>query len=642
MIIKRIWKEQPGKYFCISTKSRKGKWEDHFFKRSEFNKIKSFLENNRDKDLYWCCHGFSKPRRIKENAEIPKLLWADLDEVDPREIDIMPTVAWESSPGRFAACWVLDSFMTESLNRRMTYTTGADKGGWDLTQVLRVPGTLNYKYDSTPRVRLLWSDGPSHKRDEVEKNLPKEKKATRKTSSAIRIYRKYEKNMSAFARREILKGKATKGKRSEVFWKLVQECIEAGMTEDECFEILRDSPWNKFRARRDGDDQLKREIDKALSRHLEVSSTIVSVDDEEGEEEGDQYGDDDDGYEDGEEFEDYKFLSRSMDDVEEENIDWIWFPYIARGELTILEGDPGLGKSYLAQMVSKHIVDGERMPSVKRLKPVQGKVAYFDLENSAGSVTKKRLKHNGCKNFKDYYQEEEPFSVDDEDTMEQVFDAIDKMRPTLVVFDTLNTYIGKADTNNAASVTQSFKNFKEIATRYNCAVVVLRHLTKSSKERAIYRGQGSIAFTGLARVVMTVGQSPDDEAVRVLCVTKINVTRPPKALTYTIEGLPDKDGEQDRSRFHWGEFIDINSDELLTIAPSTMKATDKQEEADSFLKEMLDDGPMAYDSLRRAAEARGISNRQLYSAADRLGIKKKTKGKGKTKKSRWALPGEAD
>src|SRR5690606_1870011 len=102
-------------------------------------------------------HGFTKPERNKNFAAIPKLLWADLDEADPRTCAIKPTIAIESSPGRFAGLWLVDAPMTEEINRRLTYFLGADKSGWDLTQVLRVPGTNNYKYNSNPRVRILWT-----------------------------------------------------------------------------------------------------------------------------------------------------------------------------------------------------------------------------------------------------------------------------------------------------------------------------------------------------------------------------------------------------------------------------------------------------------------------------------------------------
>lgn len=638
MIITRIWRDQPGKYFCLSTKSRSGKWEDHFFKRSQFKSLKDFVEENRDKDLYFCPHGFRKPRRLKENAEMPKLLWADLDEVDPRELKDMPTVAWESSPGRFAAVWVLDRFSTESLNRRFTYAVGADKGGWDVTQVLRLPGTINYKYTSTPKVRLMWADGPTHYVEQIEKGLPKERKVTASTNAAMSIYKKYEKTFSPFVRRELLKGKPKQGKRSQVFWKLTQEIMEAGATQEEAFELLSVSPWNKFRGRRDADQQLRRELDKALDKHL-VRGNIVVVDDSEDrevEEEEDAELDEED-----EDGAPYKFLSRSMDDVEEENIDWIWYPYVARGELTIVEGDPGLGKSYLAQMVAKGIVDGERLPSVKRLPIQSGKVAYFDIENSAGSVTKKRLKTNGCKNLKNFYQEEEPFVVSDEDTIERVYKAIDALRPTLVVFDTLNTYMGKTDTNSAAETQQYFKIFREIAKRFNCAVMVLRHLTKSTKEKALYRGQGSIAFAGLARVVITVGLSPDDPGTRVMAVTKINVTRPPKALTFTIEALPDQLKETDRSKFHWGEFVDLNADDIVMALPAK-SYKDKSEEIEQFLEEILDDGPVESDAVRRAAEARSIGLKSLYKVAEAMGVKMKKKGFGKTKKGFWSLPTVAD
>lgn len=628
MLITRIWESQPGEYFCISAKDHKKKWTDHFFKRAQFKKIKEFLEENKDKDLYWCPHGFSKPRRLKDYIEVPKLLWADLDEADPREMKPMPTLAWESSPGRFVGIWMVDGFINESINRRLSYKVGADKGGWDFTQVLRIPGTLNYKYVSTPKVKMLWSDGPSYKLKDIEKLLPKDDTKEGKSSeqnAAQRIYKKYEKKLNGFCRREILHGKPVEGKRSEIIWKLAHELIEAGMSRDEAFELLRVSPWNKFKGRRDGDDQLKRELNKALTMKLRV----VESDDEQTFPETEEDAKEDE--------EEYKFLGRSMEDVEEENMDWIWYPYLARGEVSILEGDPGLGKSYLAQMVCGHIVDGKRLPSVKALKPVQGRVAYFDIENSSGTVTKKRLIANGVKNLKGYFQEEEPFSIDDEDAIVAIYAAIEKQKPAIVVFDTLNTYIGKADTHKSSETQQAFKKFVEIARRHNCAVLVLRHLTKSTSEKALYRGQGSIAFTGLARVVMTVGMSPDDDDTRVMAVTKINVTRPPKALTFTIKALPDTLKDSDRSAFAWGEFVQLSADDILVHVVDKEKG-DKTEAVEKFLLDTLDDKPMETSALERAAEARGFKMRMVHQVAADIGIIKKKFGYGKKMRSMWTLP----
>ncbi len=608
----RVWKEQPGRYFCISSKSRRGKWDDKFFTRSQFKTVRQYIEGNLNKDMYWCPHGFSKPRRLKEYAVLPQLLWADLDEVDPSEIKPMPSIAWQSSPGRYVGLWMTDKEITEELNRRLTYMLEADLGGWDLTQVLRVPNTTNYKYKSTPKVKVLWSDGPSYKIREIEKLLPKDQEPEPSFGEAIKVFKRYEKKLGGFARREILNGKPKTGKRSEVLWRLNNDCIEAGMSTDEAFTLLRVSPWNKFAGRRNGDKQLRRELDKVVSQKLETAP-ITAREDADSE----------------------RFLFTPIEDVEEEAVEWIWYPYLARGELTILEGDPGLGKSYLAEMIGMHIVDGKRLPTVRAHKAVKGKVAYFDTENSAGTVTKRRLVDNGCRNMKNYFQEEQFFMVDEEDALDEVYEALETLRPDLVVFDTINTYIGRADTHKASETQQALSYFSEIAKRFNCSVMVVRHLTKSTKDRALYRGQGSIAFAGLARVVLTIGVHPDDPDTRVMAVTKLNITRKPLALTFTIESLPDKLKYQDRSKFVWGDFVDLDSDEIVSV---TSSKKERRTEVEEFLRDVLTDGPMKLSELERAAEARGINMKIVRAVGKDIGIVRETTGFGKKRVATWGLP----
>lgn len=610
MLITRLWKAQGGKYFCISTKSASKKWHDEFFSKSEFKEVQEYIDDNRDKDLYFCPLGFTKRSRMKEYACLPKMLWSDMDEANPSKVKVKPSIAIESSPGRFVGLWLTDKPVTEELNRRLTYFIEADPSGWDLAQVLRIPGTKNYKYISQPRVRTLWIDGPEYDLKELEKKLPELDDAEDEDGgSAADILHEYENKLPQWVRREILNGKPTEGKRSEMFWKLGSTLLEAGMTRSEAFTLLKASPWNKFSGRRNEDEQIRRELDKSARRHLKSGGKT-------------------------EEPSKYKFLQESMEEVEEENLDWIWYPYLARGELSILEGDPGLGKSYLAEMAGGHFVDGIRLPSVKKLPKVKGKVAYFDIENSAGTVTKKRLTENGFENLRDYYQDEQPFTIDNDEHKIAVMDAIEKLKPILVVFDTLNTYIGKADIHKSSESQQALGWFREIAQRFNCSVLVLRHLTKGTKTAAIYRGQGSIAFAGLARVVMTVGVVPDDPDTRAMTVTKINVTKPPKALTFYIEELPDTVKSQDRSRFKWGEFVDLTSDEMLSAAPE--KDTSKGE-AQGLLRDMLSDGAVSVEKLERAAEARSISIRTLHRAADEIGVVKKQSGFGKEKVSLWSL-----
>jgi DNA replication protein DnaC len=618
MLILRIWQQQAGKYFCIATKDIRGKWVDHFFSRNEFKLIGKFLKKNKDKDLYFCPHGFDRKRRLKKYAVAPKLLYADLDEVNPGTLKIKPTILIESSPGRFVGLWVIDRLMTEEINRQLTYLLDSDKGGWDLTQLLRIPQTLNYKYKSTPKVRIVWMDGPDYKLDDIIKQLPNVPLEETANDNVEAIYRRHEKHLTIFLRRELLTKKKVKpGKRSDVFWRLVQELVECGVSKDEVYELLKASPWNKFAGRNDQERQIKREIDKAIKGHIpQVKNEEPITPDEE----------------------EYTYLSRSMAQVEAEVIEWLWHPYIAKGELTILEGDPGLGKSYLAQIIGLHICDGKRLPSQKAQRVSQGKVAYFDMENSAGSVTKNRLIDNGMRNFNRFYQEEEGFSIRNDEIVDEIFEAIEKLRPVLVVFDTINSYMGKTDTHNASDTQQAFSRFREIARRFNCAVLVLRHLTKSPKERAIYRGQGSIAFTGLARVVMTVGRDPDDEKARIIAVAKNNVTSDPEALRYRIIGKPPTPKRRDRSEFIFEDFCQLTADEILSVAPAQKTFGDQSQQAVDFIYHILDEGPVDALNIRKAAEARSISPRTLYRVATEIGVIKTTKGFGKKKRTIWALP----
>lgn len=647
MIITKLWAKQPGKFFCVSTKSESGKWRDHFFSKDELGQVRHFIKEHADENIYFCPHGFNRRSRQKEEAVAPSMCWADLDFVDPRKVDpkLKPTIAIESSPGRFVGLWLTDEPIPESLNRRLTYALEADKGGWDFTQVLRFPGTTNYKYKQRPRVRVMWDDGPVYTVKKLDKLLPREdtpsdEEGGEEGRSAQEIYEQYQRQMPPWLRRELISGKPTPGKRSEMLWKIEHALLEAGLTQEESFILIKASPWNKFRGRHNEDKQLRRELQKVIGEHFANFKSEMKPTEKlkakRAEEKGLRDDDEENNGKNGR-----RFLSKTLAEVEEEELDWIWYPYLARGELTILEGDPGLGKSYMAQMVAGSIVDGKRLPCDRPTgrKPVKGKVAYFDIENSAGTVTKRRLVDNGVSNLSWYLQEETPFSIDDDDALDEIYEALEELQPTLVVFDTLNTYIGKADTHKSSEVQQAFGHFREIAKHFNCSVLVLRHLTKSKGgDKAIYRGQGSIAFTGLARVVMTVGQSPEDPDVRVMAVTKINVTKPPKAVCFTIQEMPN-----DHSKFVWGDFVNLTSDDILNVTASKMKGgngSDAVEEAKEFLQEVLEEGPEEVAKLKRMAEKRSIAWRTLSRAAEALGVEEIETGPKSRRIKNWGLPEE--
>lgn len=173
MIIPFIWGKQPGTHFCVSTKTEHGRWRDDWFFRNELTDAEAYTKHSRDLcDVYFCANGFTAPSRRAEFVARGVFLFADLDGANPREIRWEPTIVIESSPRRYVALWRVDQPISDTLNKRMTYAVQADRGGWDCTQLLRYPGTYNWKYDTRPRVKLLWDDGPRYRVRDLERELP--------------------------------------------------------------------------------------------------------------------------------------------------------------------------------------------------------------------------------------------------------------------------------------------------------------------------------------------------------------------------------------------------------------------------------------------------------------------------------------
>lgn len=130
-------------------------------------------------EVYFCPTVFSEPKRRAEHAQPTRFLWSDLDAADPRKTRARPSIAWETTGGvspHYQGLWLLDrevpAARAANLSRRIAYAEGADKGGWDVTQVLRIPGTLNHKHDPPHRVRLLWAKALIHTLDDIKGVYP--------------------------------------------------------------------------------------------------------------------------------------------------------------------------------------------------------------------------------------------------------------------------------------------------------------------------------------------------------------------------------------------------------------------------------------------------------------------------------------
>lgn len=216
-------------------------------------------------DLYFAPVLFKEPRRLKQHACGGVWLFADLDEVDPRSLHYLPPqVAWETSPGRYQAMWRLPEPLGpkawERLNRAITYRTQADKGGWSLTKVLRVPGTISTKHGYEFTVALVVEDwdgttDAATVRGVCSDALPPTDPATGKVhlprANAREIRREHWAVLSPRARKLIRTRTVRTGDdRSARLWELHNLCLDAGMTTGETVVVVRDTVWNKYKGQR--------------------------------------------------------------------------------------------------------------------------------------------------------------------------------------------------------------------------------------------------------------------------------------------------------------------------------------------------------------------------------------------------------
>lgn len=482
MIITRLWRQQPGEYFCISTKSVGGEWKDTFFARADLGRVRAFIDRNRHQNLYFCPHGFSRRRRVKEYSVLPKLLWSDMDETDPSAVKYPPTIAIESSPGRYVGLWILDRPCTEELNRRMSYAVGADKSGWDLSQVLRIPGTTNYKYADQPRTRVLWGDRDEWKVADLDASLPQEEKNVDKysASDAAKVYRRWERKLPHRTRRELMQTKQPPaGRRSEVFMRLAFELMEAGVSKEDGCTILKGSVWNKYGGRRDEDKQISVSWDKAINKKMSASSAVVGESNE------------------------VAPLVRA-DQLKWKETHWLWYPRIPANGITILGARGGTGKGLVCCDIAARITTGEYWPcSHERIEP--GNVLWGEAEDKLQETVLPRLMAAKADQSKVFFCNPTQFKDYD------IRDFIRANNIKLIVLSPLISFLeGIADSNAAVDTRKAMEDLDALIDGTGCSIVGVMHIKKGEASTSVDKLLGSSEFGNYARSVMMLYREEDD------------------------------------------------------------------------------------------------------------------------------------
>lgn len=263
-----------------------------FYYPDKIVEMAQYVETNLAFNVYFCPQMFDIPKGKKENVKSCPNIWADLDACSPDKLLVEPSVVIESSPNRFQALWVLETPMepteAEDLARRIAYFHahhGADRSGWDLTQLLRVPTTRNYKYEDTPVVNCLQVNRMRFRSQDFVGypevfnssllTLPLPEPEVLPTVDAIDLMQKYRRKMnpSAFYLQDTEPEPKT---WSEALWKLMMYLFEAGMDREEVYHVCLTAKCNKYQ--RDGKppEYLWRDVCRAFLRNEENNNVIVT------------------------------------------------------------------------------------------------------------------------------------------------------------------------------------------------------------------------------------------------------------------------------------------------------------------------------------------------------------------------------
>lgn len=307
-------------------------------------------------------------------------------------------------------------------------------------------------------------------------------------------------------------------------------------------------------------------------------------------------------------------------DVQAEEVDWLWEPYIPLKMITLLSGDPGVGKTFLSLDLAASLTQGRAMLNGAETAP--GNVLYLTQENSPAHVLRPRFDALGGDATRFFIvrgtlcDDGTPGNITLGDT-EQLEEVIKKHNVRLVVIDPLQSFLGgDVDAHRANQTRPIMDGVGNLAERTGCAVLITRHLSKGTGGSAIYRGMGSIDFTGTARSELLVAREPEQEGRVVMAHSKTNLGKFGPSLAYSIDSA---------GKLQWHGESSFRADDLLT-APSTADERSALEEAVDFLKEELADGSKPAIDVRAKAQANGISPATLRRAQTALKVTKRPQG----------------
>ena len=319
-------------------------------------------------------------------------------------------------------------------------------------------------------------------------------------------------------------------------------------------------------------------------------------------------------------------------EITSQQVNWLWNDWIPQGELSIIDGDPGCGKSQLTIDLAARISRGWLMPPCAR-KPYHRKqqdpanVILLSTEDASDTVIRPRLDALGADVCRIWMRGTDSDLLTLPTALPQLEKYIKDYDAKLVVLDPFYGFVGgKVDANIDHKIRSTvLAPLTSIAQQTGAAIVLIRHLNKKSDEPVLYRGGGSIGILAACRSAIVIGRDPENPETRVMAINKASLARPPSSLAFEIESVANELGGT--SRIDWIGEVDLEAADVVRHKKQPQGRPSKIDEVAEYMSVILNDGPMPAVKLKKMVMDKfEISERTHNTARKQAGVKSRQEG----------------
>jgi predicted ATP-dependent serine protease len=318
-----------------------------------------------------------------------------------------------------------------------------------------------------------------------------------------------------------------------------------------------------------------------------------------------------------------------IDSISAQKIEWLWETRIAFGRLSLIDGDPGVGKTLFTHAVTSAVSRGDALPGGKKPSG-PANVVLFSVEDGFADTVRPRLDALGADVSRIAIPNPKRGLAPSLMNASYIEQIVKDVGPALVIIDPIIAFSAKRDTDRASQVRELLSPLAMMAERYSFACIIIRHLNKQGGFNALYRGSGSIDFMAACRSAFLIAEN--DTGERVFAHVKNSLGPKAPSITFTIK---ERNGV---ALFQWGDEVSTTAEELLQQSQVQTRGRGRAQldAAKRFLEEILCNAPMPSNDIREKAEGAGISNATLWRAKETLDIK--ASKERKTGEWWWRLP----